>query len=81
MSERILVAGGNCGCGQMSGAACWEAFACGCEYDHGDFRPCDLHEAEAELERQSQEMQSRFDAASDWARDEAALGGSDAVQP
>ncbi len=31
-------------------------------------------DAEQELERQSQEMQSRVDAASDWARDSESLG-------
>lgn len=68
MTLRLVIGGGNCGCGYMG--ACYEDFACGCSYDHGDFRPCDLHEAEQEQERQSQEMQSRVDAASDWARDE-----------
>lgn len=59
----IRTAGGNCGCGRPG--ACWEAFACGCEWDHGDMRRCPEHE----LEHQAEELASRADAAADWARD------------
>lgn len=38
--ERI--GGGACGCGR---SLCYEDFACGCSWDHGDFRPCELHES------------------------------------
>lgn len=36
------IGGGNCGCGRPG--TCYEDFQCGCSIDHGDLRPCELHE-------------------------------------
>ena len=63
-----MSAGGNCGCGYLG--TCYEDCDCGCEWDHGDVRRCEVHE----LEYQAEVMASRVDASSDWALDSEMLG-------
>jgi hypothetical protein len=34
--------GGNCGCGYLG--TCWTVSECGCEWDHGQLWPCEVHQ-------------------------------------
>ena len=39
---RLIVAGGNCGCGVLG--SCWTQLECGCSWDHGQVFPCEAHQ-------------------------------------
>ena len=39
---RLIVAGGNCGCGALG--SCWTQLECGCSHEHGVTFPCEAHQ-------------------------------------